>query len=71
LPLKDLDILDWIGWIFVFQRMAVFHKNRDKLLLEKPYNKPTKDKVTLSFAGCYDKPKVIWAGTGIPAPKPV
>jgi len=30
--------------------------------MKDPYNNPSKDKVTLSFANCYDKPKSDLAG---------
>jgi hypothetical protein len=41
------------------------------MVMKDPYNNPAKDKVTLSFAGCYDKPKVVWTGMGNPAQNPV
>jgi hypothetical protein len=41
------------------------------MVMQDPYNKPAKDKVTLSFANCYDKPKVSWTGTRNPAKNPV
>jgi hypothetical protein len=37
------------------------------MVMKKSYNKPAKDKVTLSFANCYGKPKVIWAAIWHPA----
>jgi len=44
---------------------------RLEMVMKDPYNNPAKDKVTLSFAGCYDKPKVVWTGMGNPAQNPV
>jgi hypothetical protein len=35
---------------------------RLEMMIKDPYNNPSKDKVTLSFANCYDKQKVHWQG---------
>jgi hypothetical protein len=39
--------------------------------MKDPYNNPSKDKVTLSFADCYGKPKSDLAGMRNPAKNPV